>query len=176
MARRATPRVRLDRPTADDRDELLRRIDESRAFHKPWLYAFRSPEGYQRLLDRLELPNYTCFFMRLKTINDIAGVFDLSEITRGALQSTYLGFYALAPYQGQGYMEEGLRLLLQQAFGPLRLHRVEANIQPANKRSSSLVQRCGFKMEGYSPRYLKIGGRWRDHERWAILSEDWRRK
>jgi ribosomal-protein-alanine N-acetyltransferase len=71
-------------------------------------------------------------------------------------------------------MTDALRLLLEEAFERLRLHRVEANIQPGNAASISLVRRSGFRLEGLSPRYLKIGGRWRDHERWAILSEDWR--
>jgi ribosomal-protein-alanine N-acetyltransferase len=36
------------------------------------------------------------------------------------------------------------------------------------------VQGLGFSLEGYSPRYLKIGGRWRDHERWALTVEAWK--
>jgi ribosomal-protein-alanine N-acetyltransferase len=71
-------------------------------------------------------------------------------------------------------MLEGVGLVLSRAFGPLRLHRVEANVQPGNERSKALVRRLGFTKEGYSERYLKIGGRWRDHERWAILAENWR--
>jgi ribosomal-protein-alanine N-acetyltransferase len=65
-----------------------------------------------------------------------------------------------------------MQLALRFAFQELRLHRVEANIQPANKRSLALAKTAGFRREGFSPRYLKIGGRWRDHERWAILAED----
>jgi ribosomal-protein-alanine N-acetyltransferase len=71
-------------------------------------------------------------------------------------------------------MAEGLALVLRQTFGPLKLHRLEANIQPGNDASKRLVERAGFEYEGYSPRYLKIGGRWRDHERWAITRERWR--
>jgi len=71
-------------------------------------------------------------------------------------------------------MTEALRLMLEYAFKQLRLHRLEANVQPQNVYSIALVKRAGFVHEGFSRRYLKIGGRWRDHERWAILSEDWR--
>jgi len=50
---------------------------------------------------------------------------------------------------------------------------VEANIQPGNAPSRALVQRLGFRLEGLSPRYLYVSGDWRDHERWAVLSDDW---
>ena len=70
-------------------------------------------------------------------------------------------------------MAEGLRQAITYAFKKLKLHRLEANIQPGNRRSIGLVKRLGFRKEGFSPRYVKIGGRWRDHERWALLAEDW---
>lgn len=62
-----------------------------------------------------------------------------------------------------------MSVVIRRAFGELKLHRLEANIQPGNVASIALVRACGFALEGYSPRYLKIGGRWRDHERWALL-------
>jgi ribosomal-protein-alanine N-acetyltransferase len=63
--------------------------------------------------------------------------------------------------------------MLRYAFRELQLYRVEANIQPGNRASLALAQRCGFTKEGFSRRYLQVNGEWRDHERWALLAEEW---
>jgi ribosomal-protein-alanine N-acetyltransferase len=123
---------------------------------------------------RTRRENYVSLFVCRRDDDAIVGVFNFSEIVRGALHSAYLGYYALAPFEGKGYMQEGLALTLKVAFRSIKLHRVESNIQPANKPSLALVRRAGFSREGFSRRYLKIAGRWRDHERWALLAEDWR--
>lgn len=96
------------------------------------------------------------------------------EIVRGGFRSAYLGYYAFLPYADHGYMTEALQLVLRRVFGPLGLHRVEANIQPGNEASRRLARRLGFQREGFSPCYLRVGGRWRDHERWALIAEAWR--
>src|SRR5262249_23165406 len=88
--------------------------------------------------------------------------------------SAYLGYYIGQRFAGRKYMSEAIELVLQVAFKKLKLHRLEANIQPGNTASIAVVRRAGFVQEGFSRRYLKIGGRWRDHERWAILVEDWK--
>jgi [ribosomal protein S5]-alanine N-acetyltransferase len=69
-------------------------------------------------------------------------------------------------------MHDGIRLLCRHAFGTLGLHRLQANVQPGNDASLALIRGAGFRREGYARRYLKIGGRWRDHEMWAVLAED----
>lgn len=101
---------------------------------------------------------------------EIAGVINITQIVMGAFCSGYLGYYAFSGFERQGLMREGLVQVLRHAFGVLKLHRLEANIQPGNLASIALVRSCGFVQEGFSPRYLKINGRWRDHERWAILA------
>jgi len=103
----------------------------------------------------------------------LAGVFNISEIVREAFCSGYLSYYGFVPHNGRGYMSAGLQVVLSEAFGHHGLHRLEADIQPGNKESRRLVQAAGFRLEGFSPRYLKVAGRWRDHERWAITAEEW---
>jgi len=103
---------------------------------------------------------------------DLVGAIHLNHIIRGALQGAFLGYYAFVPHAGQGLMREGMRLVLKHAFQKLKLHRLEANIQSKNRASLRLVRSCGFVREGRSRRYLKVRGRWQDHERWAILAED----
>lgn len=105
--------------------------------------------------------------------DDIVGAININEIVRGPFQSGYLGYYAFSKHAGQGLMKQGLALVVGEAFTSLSLHRLEANIQPENVGSISLVRRCGFSKEGFSRRYLRIAGAWRDHERWALLREDW---
>jgi len=118
----------------------------------------------------MALPENRSFFICRKDNAHIAGVINISNMVLGSFRSGYLGYYLFAGHERQGLMREGLQTVVRQAFSSLKLHRLEANIQPGNAASIALVQSCGFAKEGFSPRYLKIAGRWRDHERWAILA------
>jgi ribosomal-protein-alanine N-acetyltransferase len=166
-------RVFLEAPSRKRESEFLERVHASQKLHRPWLEAPRSAEGFRALVRRSREERHASFFVCAAETSELAGVINLNEIVRGLFQSAYLGYYAFEPFSGSGYMSEGLGLVLDQAFGELRLHRLEANVQPGNRRSVRLVSGLGFRLEGLSPRYLKIAGRWRDHERWAILAEDW---
>jgi ribosomal-protein-alanine N-acetyltransferase len=105
--------------------------------------------------------------------NDLAAVINISEIVRGNFCSGYLGYYAFVPHNGRGLVKRGLQVVLTEAFRVHGLHRLEANIQPDNEASRHLARTLGFRFEGFSPRYLKVAGRWRDHERWALTAEEW---
>lgn len=146
----------------------------SRDFHAPWVNPPLSTTEFVAFYERNQQANQKSYVLFTK--DEIVGVFNISEIVRGYFQSAYLGFYVAKSFQGQGYMLLGLPLLLQEAFTNLALHRLEANIQPNNVRSIKLIKQGGFRKEGYSERYLKINDEWRDHERWAITVEDWRKQ
>jgi len=146
----------------------------SRRLHRPWIYPPLDDEEYDRWLARQATDEFEGFLILRRSDGELVGVCNLSQIIRGDLQGAFIGFGAVAGFEGRGYMRTGVGLVLDQAFGRLRLHRVEANIQPANRASVALVAALGFVREGFSERYLKVGGRWRDHERWAIRSDLWR--
>jgi [ribosomal protein S5]-alanine N-acetyltransferase len=165
--------VQLLAPTLRHERAFLDAVRQSTALHRPWVSAPNTRERYRAYLKRSRKPTQLSYLIRLAT-GDLAGVINVNEIVRGGFCSAYLGYYAFAPHHGQGNMRAGLELVLAEAFRKQGLHRLEANVQPGNHASLALVKRLGFRREGFSPKYLKIAGRWRDHERWAITSEDWR--
>lgn len=179
----AGERVYLRHPAADDRDEFLALRRASQSFHAPWEPLPQgdppiepaSAEAFTRFLASADLKSVQRHLVCRFSDRAIVGYFGLSQIVLGAFCSCYMGYWTGAPFARMGYATEGMALTLQRAFTQLGLHRVEANIIPENRPSLALARRCGLRREGYSPRYLKIAGQWRDHERWAITVEDWRR-
>lgn len=165
--------VHLEEPATEHGKAFLDAVHKSRTLHRAYVSPPASPQQYDDYLRAIRDENREAFFI-VTADGRIAGVVNVTEIVRGNFQSAYLGYYALRPLAGKGLMRRGLALVVGKCFRQLGLHRVEANIQPGNLRSIALVQGLGFRLEGYSPRYLKIGGRWRDHQRWAVLADEWK--
>ena len=172
--RRTRSPVYLRPPETSDRKAFLTAVAASKSLHHPWVAPPGDAAAFAAYLKRAHQPDFAGLLICRRSDDALAGVINVSQIVHGAFRSAYLGYYAFEPLCGQGYMTAGMELLLRHVFTKLRLHRVEANIQPGNAGSLALVRRCGFRQEGFSPRYLKINGRWRDHERWALTIEDWR--
>ena len=170
-ARRASARIVLRTPTSADADAFLAAVQASRRLHRPWVHPPRTRADFLQYVDRMAGPGQQAFLVCRREGGALVGVVNLTNVILGSFRSGYLGYYAFAGQERQGLMREGLQAVVHHAFGRLKLHRLEANIQPDNAPSIALVRSCGFAKEGYSPRYLKIGGRWRDHERWAILAD-----
>jgi [ribosomal protein S5]-alanine N-acetyltransferase len=171
MAGNEGGRVVLRPVAAADQDEFLALARASAGLHHPWYAMPVTPGEFRAYLARYDQPATEGFLVCLRDGGAIAGIVTVGSIVRGRFQSATLSYAAFAPAAGRGYMSEGLALVLEHAFTELRLHRLEANIQPANQASLRLIQRLGFRQEGYSPDMLFIDGAWRDHERWAITRE-----
>jgi ribosomal-protein-alanine N-acetyltransferase len=168
-------RVIIRPPAPEDCAAFISAVRRSRALHGSWV----APKGKTRkeflaYLKRFSSGHHHGFLVIHRDSGAIAGVININDVIRGAFQSASLGYYAFAPHAGRGLMREGMLLVLTHAFRNLKLHRLEANIQPENRSSIALARKCGFVREGLSRRMLKLRGRWRDHERWALLAEDFR--
>jgi [ribosomal protein S5]-alanine N-acetyltransferase len=163
----ADGRVYLRPVARRDRHEFVELMKCSRALHDPWIQPPLSSLAFFNYLARTHQDDHEGLLVCRRDDDAIAGVININNIVRGSFLSASLGYYAAAPYAGQGYMREGLEQVKRYAFADLGLHRLEANIQPDNARSIALVKRCGFQYEGMSPAFLYINGAWRDHQRWT---------
>ncbi len=162
--------VTIAPPSPTDRAAVLAAVEASRTLHEPWVAPPADADAFAQWVDR-QGERHRSWLARDDDV--LVGVVNANEIVRGAFHSCFLGYYGFAEGVGGGRMTRALALVLDELFGPVGLHRAEANIQPGNVRSRRLVERLGFRKEGFSPDYLFIDGAWRDHDRWAILAPEW---
>ncbi len=165
-------RVYIRHPVAADADAFVAAVRRSRQLHRPWVSPPADADAFTAIVTTADLPTSQRLLVCRNDGGDLVGVANLSQIFRGPFRNAYLGYYAFAPHDGQGLMKEGLELTIRHAFGPLKLHRIQANVQPGNERSIALLRVIGFTEEGYARRYLKVGGRWRDHLMFALLADE----
>lgn len=158
--------------TRADAAALIAGNISSRDHHAPWSYPFTDREGFEAWIAASAAGKNCGLVARLGPVGPLVGVITLSQILRGNFLNAYLGYYGMAETARQGLMTQAVLLAAEHAFGALGLHRLEANVQPGNQASLALLRRVGFRREGFSPQYLRIGGAWRDHERWALLATD----
>jgi ribosomal-protein-alanine N-acetyltransferase len=161
----------LRRITKEDQEEFIRLSKESVELHRPWIFSPTTPIMFQTYIQRFNQSTAEGILICIRESGAIAGFVGISDIIRGPYQRATVGYYVFSPSSRQGYMTEGFDLVFRLAFTDLKLHRLEADIQPGNKSSVKLARRVGFRHEGYSPGFVLIDGSWRDHERWAITSD-----
>ena len=163
--------VIVTRLSSNDEDDFLAAVRASRDLHRPWIDPPDTTERFATYLEHVSRDDQAAYAIRHDRCGGLVGYVSVGSIVRRAFQSAYLGYGAFEGHAGRGLMTDGLRGVIDRAFGELGLHRVEANIQPANTPSIALVRRLGFQQEGFSPAFLMVDGAWRDHERWALRSD-----
>lgn len=147
---RKTPsRVELRPLTLSDQDEFRMLVQASSELHLPWMQLPATAEEFQVWMRRFDDGTNLGFLVRVRETGAAAGTVNINLIIRGRYQGASLGYAAFAPSAGHGYMTEGLVATLQHAFTDLRLHRLEASIQPANLRSAGPVW-CGLFLRSHT--------------------------
>src|SRR5580704_6901629 len=163
----------LSAPAPADAEEFIAAAQQSAGLLQPWVTAPDTTGRFTAYLSRAAREDQASYLIRHRDCGRLVGYVNINNIVRGALRSGHLGYGSFTSHARRGLMTAGLAAVVTDAFTTLGLHRLEANIQPDNGSSLGLVRRLGFQREGFSPRYLLIDGQWRDHERWAMLAEDW---
>jgi ribosomal-protein-alanine N-acetyltransferase len=172
--------VYLRPPERSDYEEWATLRARSRGFLTPWEPSW-PPDALSRANFRARLQRYgedwrsdqAYNFCIFNWEHRLVGGVGLSNLRRGVAESASLGYWVGEPWARRGYMTAALPLVLDFAFGRLRLHRVEAACLPSNVPSKTLLARAGFREEGYARQYLCIDGKWQDHVLFAILRSDW---
>ncbi|MEM9101865.1 MAG: GNAT family protein [Pseudomonadota bacterium] len=165
--------VYVRRPQLHDETDFLAMTYASRILHSPWVSPPLTKKQFEIYFHSRNQTSEDAFFLFHQNSHQLIGVINLSLITRGLLDNAYLSYYVHIDYSGQGYMTEGLLQVIDIVFNHMHLHRLEANIQPHNLSSKKMVKRCGFRYEGFSPKLINVQGIWRDHERWALLNDNY---
>jgi len=152
----------------------------SRTFLEPWEPTWPEDDlthaAFRRRLRRQEediaRDEAYAFLIFDQTSDQMLGGVTLGGVRRGVAQAGTLGYWMGAPHAGNGRMTRAVAAVVDFAFSKLRLHRVEAACLPENAPSIALLERNGFKREGYARGYLKIDGAWRDHLLFALIEAD----
>jgi ribosomal-protein-alanine N-acetyltransferase len=163
------PRVRLEQPTARRERDFIDAAIRSRPLHRGLVIAAATPVDYREYLERTQRGDRAAFFVVTKESDALAGVVEINDMVRALHDVGTLAYYGFTPYAGSGLMREGVALAIDIAFRDLALDRLEANVQPGNRRSIALLKTLGFAREG-TVRGYKIGTRWRNHERWVLCA------
>jgi ribosomal-protein-alanine N-acetyltransferase len=154
--------------------------EASRDFLTPWEPTWPA-DDLTRASFRRRIKRYTedqrsdlayPFFIFRKADGALVGGLTLSNMRRGCAQAASLGYWMGAGHARQGHMTAAVTALLPFAFSTLRLHRVEAACIPANGASIRLLEKTGFRREGFARQYLCIDGIWQDHLLFARLCDD----
>lgn len=168
------PSVTVRSPREADAETFLRAARASRELHEPWYRPPATPAEWNDYVRRCATDAHFGYLLFDPADGGLAGIATVANVIRGSFWSAHLGYAAMVPYHGRGLMTAGVAAVLDDVFERIRLHRIEANVQPGNDSSRALAERLGFRLEGFSPGYLAIAGEWRDHDRWAILADEWR--
>ncbi|MBL8886113.1 MAG: GNAT family N-acetyltransferase [Phycisphaerales bacterium] len=171
------PLVSLRRPVASDRAEWVALRESSLDHLLPWeprLKVRSESERWESFFGTSDSEDRQRFLICRNEDARMVGYVGLNGIRHGVLQGCELGYWIGKQFTRKGYMTEALLLAIRHAFGHMKLHRVEANVQPGNTASIGVVKKAGLRFEGIALRFLQIDGKWCDHERWAMTSEEWK--
>lgn len=173
-------RVYMRPPQRRDCRKWLKLRAGSKNFLRPWEPTWPADsltrKAFFRRLKTYALQSNTdrgyVFLVFRQEDRALIGSVAINDVRRGIAQSCSIGYWIGEQFAGKGYMTEALSGLLPIIFLRLKIHRIEAACLPHNEASQALLEKIGFRREGFAKRYLKINGTWQDHILFGLLDTD----
>ncbi len=107
-----------------------------------------------------------------KKTGALMGTVSAMNVVRGVTHSCYLGYFINNNYWGQGYGKEAALGMIHFCFKEMKLHRVEAGVEPTNRRSIMLAKSLGLRKEGLKKRMIFLRGAWLDCTMYSATCEE----
>jgi ribosomal-protein-alanine N-acetyltransferase len=149
------------------------------AFFAPWMPR-RDPGWFTLEKRRLDLTNAAAehaggiaYHFGIALNGELVGRINLTDVVRGVFQSAHVGYLVGEEHCGHGYATAAVQAVVDFAFGPAALHRVQAAVMPRNIASLRVMEKARFRQEGLAQRYLCINDAWEDHLLFAMTQEEW---
>jgi ribosomal-protein-alanine N-acetyltransferase len=162
-----------------DYDQWSNLRERSRVFLTPWEPIWPADDltraSFRRRLraHAEEIENDEAYpLLIFRDDETLVGGLTVGQIRRGVSQTGTLGYWMGEGFAGRGYMSRAVRAAAHFTFGSLRLHRLEAACLQHNAASMRVLERVGFRREGFARSYLRINGRWQDHVLYALIETD----
>jgi len=171
-------------------------VRAARAANGPWLSRWdastpagtEQPSAVTRLaavLRRTKLgPFAEAVYTRLRALlgveaywviwynGQFAGQMTVFRLMWGPLRSAEVGYWVDQRFAGRGIAPASLAMAVDHCFASMRLHRIEACIQPENVASRRVVEKLGFRDEGVRARLVHVNGAWRDHVCYGLTADE----
>jgi len=169
------PRIRLRGPSPGDADAVFALFSDPAVMR----YWSRPPMTVHDEAEALIAEILEAFDERDKINWVIAGKDDVAIGTCTLFRfdarhrRAELGYALRSELWGRGLAREAASVALDWAFRTLRLHRIEADIDPRNDASRRILQRLGFASEGVLRERFFVGDTATDTEIFGLLAEDW---
>lgn len=145
-------------------DSIPKKVDElTLSYYKKVLKSQKANRDLDKFYD---------FAVFKRDTGEMVGTIALMDVARAVFQNAYLGYRIFNRHWNQGYGKEMVKAILQFAFNDLKLHRVEAGIDPTNRRSIFLARSIGMRKEGMKKRALFLNNKWNDIVIYTLTCED----
>jgi len=178
-----TERLILRSPQKSDISDIVRNLSNIKV--TKWLLVVPYPYGKKDALwfvshckkNAKAKPRTSYeFWIELKESKEVIGGIGISSIKQDQGTAS-VGYWLGEDYWRFGYGSEALEKLLDFAFRDLKIRRLEAGVFAGNPSSGKLLEKYGFKQEGYKikAKKCKADGKIKDEYIYGLLRSEYKK-